>query len=134
MSDMLSFVPFARYGINSTTTSRTGTPTAYKWVPFYQNGFGLGETITSEDLATVHQYQGTRYSIFTGRNDQKGTINMPIMPENASTFFGAATTLTAGSRPTGRGNSIGPRRSPPTGAARSTTGSNSSERSATASA
>src|ERR1043165_8042567 len=96
MADMLAFAPFARYGVNSTPSSRTGTPTAYKWVPFYVNGFGLGETITSEDLATVHQFQGPLYSIFTGRNQSKGTVNMPIMPETAGTMFSAATTLTSG--------------------------------------
>lgn len=90
MATMTKQKPFARIGVNSTPTARTGSPSSWFYVPLALSGLAAGGTVEAEELELERADPGLTHLLLTTRNAGKGKIELPIYPENASLLFGMA--------------------------------------------
>lgn len=82
MANLLKYAQWHRFGVNSTGTARTGTPSSYTTIPVLADGVNLAGSIETENLDTEHKDNGVRWSLLKNRNREKGTIRCPLFPEN----------------------------------------------------
>lgn len=90
MATLTKQKPFARLGINSTPTARTGSPSSWKYVPLGLGGLAAGGSVEAEELELERADPGLTHLLLTTRNAAKGKIETVIYPENASTLLGLA--------------------------------------------
>lgn len=90
MATLTKQKPFARLGINSTPTLRTGSPSTWSYVPVALGGLALGGTVEAEELELERADPGLTHLLLTTRNAGKGKIETVIYPENASTLLNLA--------------------------------------------
>lgn len=81
---------YARLGINSTPTARTGSPSTWIYPPLSLGGLAAGGTVEAEELELERADAGLTHLLLTTRNAGKGKIDLPIYPENVGTLFGLA--------------------------------------------
>lgn len=90
MATLTKQKPYTRIGVNSTPTSRTGSPSSWIYVPLDLGGLALGGTVEAEELELERADPGLTHLLLTTRNGGKGKVGFPLYPENISTLLNMA--------------------------------------------
>lgn len=81
-------------GVGAATGALYRSPVRY--LPCFEDGFQVGETVARVDIPTQHKDRGIKYAIPGDRNRSNGTIRTPLWPEFAAFILKAPITLQAG--------------------------------------
>ena len=99
MADLPRHLMYTRIGVNSTPTSRTGSPSSWYWLPVFEDGIQLNPDLEVQDVPTEHKTKGARYRVFTRRNANSGSISTPMFSQNAGLLMDATLSTTTGDLP-----------------------------------
>jgi hypothetical protein len=81
-------------GVGAATGMIYASPARY--LPCFEDGFQVGETVARVDIPTQHKDRGIKYAIPGDRNRSNGSIRTPLWPEFAAFVLKAPITLQPG--------------------------------------